>query len=107
MPHPRIGIIGLGLMGTAFAQRLAAAGFGVMGYDVDPAKTACMSELGGAAPPEGLGGTPAASIAALAQACNPILVAVFSTEQVEDVVENGLLPALNEASNKIVLVAST
>jgi 3-hydroxyisobutyrate dehydrogenase-like beta-hydroxyacid dehydrogenase len=54
-----------------------------------------------------LGGTPAASIAELAQACDPILLAVFSTEQVEDVVENGLLPALGENSNALVLVAST
>src|SRR5688572_31099822 len=47
------------------------------GYDVDAAKTARMSELGGAALPEGLGGTAAASIAALARACDPILVAVL------------------------------
>jgi 3-hydroxyisobutyrate dehydrogenase-like beta-hydroxyacid dehydrogenase len=31
MPDRRIGIIGIGLMGTAFAQRLVAAGFGVLG----------------------------------------------------------------------------
>ena len=103
MPDRRIGIIGIGLMGAAFAQRLTAAGFGVVGYDVDAEKTARM----GGAPPEGLGGRPAASIAELVDACNPILIAVFSTEQVEDVVENGLLPALGENSNAIVLVAST
>ena len=103
MPNKSIGIIGIGLMGAAFAQRLVAAGFGVTGYDVDAYKTARMS----GAPPEGLGGTPAPSIAELAKTCNPILVAVFSTEQVEDVVENGLLPALGESSNAIVLVAST
>jgi 3-hydroxyisobutyrate dehydrogenase-like beta-hydroxyacid dehydrogenase len=98
MPDRCIGIIGLGLMGSAFAQRLTAAGFGVMGYDVDAAKTVRMRELGG---------TPAASIADIAQACNPILLAVFSTEQVEDVVENSLLPALRGSSNPIVLVGST
>jgi 3-hydroxyisobutyrate dehydrogenase-like beta-hydroxyacid dehydrogenase len=94
-------------MGTAFAQRLTAAGFGVVGYDVDAAKTARMTEIAGPASPGGLRGVPAGSIAEVARTCDPILVAVYSTEQVEDVVENGLLPALGETSNKIVLVAST
>ena len=32
----RIGVIGAGLMGTAITQRLVAAGFEVLAYDVDP-----------------------------------------------------------------------
>ena len=36
-----------------------------------------------------------------------IIIAVFSTAQVEDVIENHLLPALGDGSNKIVLVMST
>ncbi|MES2031827.1 MAG: NAD(P)-binding domain-containing protein, partial [Pseudomonadota bacterium] len=31
-----IGIIGLGLMGSAMAERLVEAGYGVIGYDRDP-----------------------------------------------------------------------
>jgi 3-hydroxyisobutyrate dehydrogenase-like beta-hydroxyacid dehydrogenase len=34
----RIGIIGLGIMGGAFARNLAAAGWSVIGYDIDPAR---------------------------------------------------------------------
>ena len=33
-----VGLIGLGLMGEVLAGRLMAAGFGVLGYDIDPAQ---------------------------------------------------------------------
>ena len=98
MQSRSIGIIGVGLMGTAFAQRLMAAGFGVAGYDVDAAKTAQITELGGKA---------AHSIAEIARECDPILLAVFSTDQVEEVVEKHLLPVLGDHSGRIVLCAST
>src|SRR5207249_11582537 len=45
--------------------------------------------------------------AALARLCDAIVLAVFSTEQVESVVENELLPAVGEASGRTVLCAST
>ena len=98
MQSRRVGIIGAGLMGTAFAQRLAAAGFGVAGYDVDAAKTAQITALGGKA---------AQSIAEIARECDPILLAVFSTDQVEEVVEKHLLPVLGDHSDRILLCAST
>ena len=34
---PRIGIIGLGIMGGAMAEGMIAAGYRVCGYDVHPA----------------------------------------------------------------------
>ena len=34
-----VGLIGLGLLGSAMYERLRAAGFEVTGYDIDPAKT--------------------------------------------------------------------
>jgi 3-hydroxyisobutyrate dehydrogenase-like beta-hydroxyacid dehydrogenase len=98
MQSRSVGIIGVGLMGTALAQRLAAAGFGVAGYDVDAAKTAQITELGGKA---------AQSIAEIAHECDPIVLAVFNTDQVEEVVEKHLLPALGDRSGGIVLCAST
>jgi 3-hydroxyisobutyrate dehydrogenase len=96
--RPPIGLIGIGLLGQALAHRLLGAGFEVLGFDVDPAKTTRLAELGGRA---------ATSIADLAQRCDPIVLAVFSTDQVEEVVEHELLPALGEGSGKIVLCAST
>jgi putative dehydrogenase len=88
------GVIGVGLMGEVYARRLVAAGFAVIGYDVDPAKNARLANLG----------AQAGTLVDIAQKCEPIVVAVFNTEQVEDVVEHALIPA---AAGKIVLVTST
>jgi 3-hydroxyisobutyrate dehydrogenase-like beta-hydroxyacid dehydrogenase len=93
-----VGLIGIGLLGQALAHRLRSAGFEVAGFDVDPAKTARLAELGGA---------PAVSTADLARRCAPIVLAVFSTDQVEAVIEGELLPALGDGSGKVVLCAST
>jgi 3-hydroxyisobutyrate dehydrogenase-like beta-hydroxyacid dehydrogenase len=93
-PHTPVGVIGVGLMGEVYARRLVAAGFTVIGFDVDPAKNARLANFGAQAGP----------LADIAQNCEPIVVAVFNTEQVEDVVERALIPA---AAGKIVLVTST
>ncbi len=93
-----VAIIGLGLMGEVYSKRLIDAGFAVSGFDIDPTKRARLKEIGG---------TPAESIAALAKPARCILVAVFNTDQVEDVIENHLLPALGEGSDKTVLCMST
>jgi 3-hydroxyisobutyrate dehydrogenase-like beta-hydroxyacid dehydrogenase len=89
-----VGVIGLGLMGEVYARRLIAAGFTVIGYDVDPAKSARLSNFN----------AQAGTLPDIAQKCDPIVIAVFNTEQVEDVVERALVPA---AAGKIVLVTST
>jgi 3-hydroxyisobutyrate dehydrogenase-like beta-hydroxyacid dehydrogenase len=89
-----VGVIGVGLMGEVYARRLVAAGFTVIGYDVDPTKGERLAQFG----------AQAGSLSDIAQKCDPIVVAVFNTEQVEDVVERALTPA---ASGKIVLVTST
>jgi L-threonate 2-dehydrogenase len=41
-----VGVVGLGIMGGAFAKHLAAAGWRVVGYDVDPARCRVMAKLG-------------------------------------------------------------
>ena len=96
--NKRVGVIGLGLLGQALAHRLMGAGHTVIGFDLDPAKNARLAELGG---------QPSPSIADLASDAEPIVLAVFSTDQVEQVVERELLPALGEGSGRIVLCAST
>ncbi|HEX3502904.1 MAG TPA: NAD(P)-dependent oxidoreductase [Xanthobacteraceae bacterium] len=89
-----IGLVGFGLMGEVYAGRLVAAGFSVAAYDVDPAKAEFMAQIG----------VRAATLADIARDCDPIVLAVFSTDQVEDVVENALLPT---ATGKIVICTST
>jgi 3-hydroxyisobutyrate dehydrogenase-like beta-hydroxyacid dehydrogenase len=41
-----VGIVGLGIMGGAFAKNLAAAGWRVVGYDIDPARCRAMAKRG-------------------------------------------------------------
>ena len=93
-----VAIIGLGLMGEVYAKRLIEANILVTGFDIDPARRARLAEIGG---------NPATSIAGLAKPARCIIVAVFNTEQVEDVVEERLLPTLGDDSNKIVLCMTT
>jgi 3-hydroxyisobutyrate dehydrogenase-like beta-hydroxyacid dehydrogenase len=98
MRQSPVAIVGLGLMGEVYAQRLIDAGIPVIGFDIDPARRARLADIGGES---------VASIAELAAPARAILIAVFNTAQVEDVIDNHLLPALGEASGKIVVVMST
>src|SRR3954463_2323969 len=82
MASETVGVIGLGLMGEVLTGRLMAAGFGVKGYDVDPAKNEKLAAKGGQA----------ASSPADVVVCDTIALAVFNTDQVEDVCEKVLLP---------------
>jgi 3-hydroxyisobutyrate dehydrogenase-like beta-hydroxyacid dehydrogenase len=79
-----IGLIGLGLMGSALAQRLLASGFRVVGFDLDAAKRQAL---------ESAGGESAASVAEIARRCGTVLIAVLRGQQVEQVIEGegGLL----------------
>ena len=93
-----VGVVGVGLLGEALARRLLHAGYEVIGFDLDPARNERLAELGG---------HPAASVAAVAERCESIVLAVFSTDQVEMVIERELLPALDGNPGRIVLCAST
>jgi len=89
-----VGLVGFGLMGEVYAGRLVGAGFAVVAYDVDASKANRMAQIGARS----------ATLADIARDCDPIVLAVFSTDQVEDVVERALLPA---AAGKIVICTST
>jgi 2-hydroxy-3-oxopropionate reductase len=89
-----VGVVGLGLMGEVYVRRLIAAGFAVTGFDVDAAKNDRLAQIGARV----------GSLGGVAHDCDPIVVAVFNTDQVEDVVERALLPA---AAGKIVICTST
>lgn len=75
---PTIGLIGLGLMGEGFAKRLVAMGYPVVGYDVVAGKVEHA---------KGLGVSPAASPAEVAQRADIVLMSVTTTGAVADVVE--------------------
>src|SRR5262245_64573230 len=46
MAKGKVGVVGLGIMGGAFAQSLVAAGWRVFGYDIDPARRRAMARAG-------------------------------------------------------------
>lgn len=95
MEFQPVGLIGVGLLGEAFATRLLAAGLEVRGFDVDPLRQSRLRDMGGHA----------ADLDEIARTCDPILIAVFSTDQVEEVVER-LLPEL-EGTGRTLMCAST
>jgi 3-hydroxyisobutyrate dehydrogenase len=93
-----VAVIGLGLMGETYARRLLDARIPVLGYDIEPGKRQRLDAIGGRS---------VDSIADLAKPARCIIIAVFNTDQVEEVIEQHLLPAVGEASRKIVLCMST
>ena len=42
-----VGMIGIGLLGSAMAERLLGAGFDVVGFDVDPERREQLTKSGG------------------------------------------------------------
>ncbi|MHC2331233.1 NAD(P)-dependent oxidoreductase [Bradyrhizobium sp. USDA 4454] len=78
-----VGMIGLGLMGSALSARLIDAGIGVIGFDVDAAKTDGFRASGAEF---------AAFAADVAARCPTIVIAVYDAAQVK-----GLLPDLANA----------
>src|SRR5262245_32933992 len=91
-----VGVIGTGLMGTACAKRLLAAGFDVVGYDVELEKLLALAKHGARAAP---------SIEGIASACDRVVLAVFNTDQVEQVVEGPRGLAASRPSGAPPLVA--
>jgi 3-hydroxyisobutyrate dehydrogenase-like beta-hydroxyacid dehydrogenase len=73
----RVGIAGLGLVGSALARRAVRHGATVSGYDVDPQRAAALAD-------EGV--TAAADPAALAAESDAVVVCVFDGAQLDAVV---------------------
>lgn len=69
--RPRVGIIGLGIMGGAYARNLREKGFEVIGFDVAPAARDALSAVGGEV---------AATPRAVAETADAILIALASVD---------------------------
>jgi 3-hydroxyisobutyrate dehydrogenase-like beta-hydroxyacid dehydrogenase len=95
-----VGLIGAGLMGTACASRLMQAGFEVVAYDVDEARRDAIGKRGAQV---------ADSITDVAKRCTTIVLAVFNTDQVEQVAEGkgGVLEAMGKDSSPRTLVCTS
>jgi 3-hydroxyisobutyrate dehydrogenase-like beta-hydroxyacid dehydrogenase len=69
-----IGILGLGLIGTAFSERLIDAKIAVIGFDIDPARCDKFRDNRGVI---------ATTAREVARQCRAIVIAVYSGEQAE------------------------
>ncbi|MBV8151606.1 MAG: NAD(P)-dependent oxidoreductase [Candidatus Eremiobacteraeota bacterium] len=66
----RVGVLGLGIMGSAYAKHLAGAGYELWGFDPDPSAAERLLEMKGRV---------AASPRALAETCDVVISALAST----------------------------
>lgn len=73
--RPVVGIVGLGIMGSAYARHLLAAGYQVVGYDVAEEAGAALSKAGGRA---------VGSPCEVAEAAEVVLVALASVAALDD-----------------------
>jgi L-threonate 2-dehydrogenase len=94
----RIGIVGIGIMGTAMARNLRQAGFAVAGFDPVPAARARLEELGGQA---------LASPRAVAEAASIIIVSLPKAEALTEVIGGADGIAQATGTGQIVIECST
>ncbi len=81
-----VGLVGLGLVGTAISEHLISGGYRVIGFDIDPARCEALDKRGGVA---------VKSPVEVASHADQIFLSLMTTEVVCQVIEaeNGLLEA--------------
>ena len=94
-----LGLLGLGLMGTAIARRLIDAGHKVVGYDIADVRRHEFTKLGGVA---------VQSVQEVARASNITLLSVMNINQVEEVVEGkgGLVENRSPPNDKKIVLCT-
>jgi putative dehydrogenase len=93
-----VGIVGIGIMGSAMARNLRQAGFSVVGYDPVPAACARLEALGGCA---------LASPRAVAEAAPIIIMSLPKAEALTEVIGGADGIAQAAGSGQIVIECST
>lgn len=96
--NQKIGMIGVGIMGSAMSANLLKAGYEVIGYDVDSKKVDALARIGG---------NGAGSCREVAEQADVVITSLPSVEALQQVVNatNGLVSA--EKKNLIVIETST
>ncbi len=90
-----VGLIGLGLMGMALAERLHRGGLDIRGHDIDPSREDLLRQIGG---------KPASGAADVAAACGRILLSLPDSDIVEAVLGD-MGPSL--VAGRIIIDTST
>ncbi len=95
-----IGLVGIGLVGSAFAQNLLHAGFSVVAYDVVEERRNWL---------ESAGGTPVESPAEVARACGRVILSLMTSKIVREVLEgpDGLLSVPSTAYPSVIIDTTT
>ncbi len=78
MPAESIGLVGLGLLGTAIAERLLASGFAVLGFDKEEERLANLVTIGG---------EPVGSATEVARSCMRLVLSLPDSTVVRGVLE--------------------
>ncbi len=91
----RIGLIGLGLLGSALAERFQAAGYSVLGHDIAPRRCAELSEVGVEI---------AATVQAIPPSVDAIVLCLPNSDVVRDVLQ-AILPCI--APGQLIIDTST
>lgn len=71
----QIGLIGIGLVGTALAKNLLSSGFSVVGYDIVPDRCAALEKMGGIS---------VSNATEIAEKVNRVFLSLMSTEIVRE-----------------------
>ncbi len=74
-----IGIVGVGLVGSAIAEHLLGRGYGVVGHDIDGARNAHL---------EGIGGSAVDGAAAVGRRARRVFLSLMTTEAVRQVTDS-------------------
>src|SRR5262249_48809615 len=74
-----VGLIGLGLLGSALAERFLAAGHRIAGYDVDPARCTQLAQQGG---------SPLVSAREVIDSCPRVVLSLPDSDVVEAVLRD-------------------
>lgn len=92
---PKVGVVGLGIMGSAYAKNLISGGVDVEGSDPDPAARQKLSDLGG---------TAHSAVGPWLEACDLVILALVSAPVMREVCDQlaNILP-----SGTVVLEAGT
>jgi 3-hydroxyisobutyrate dehydrogenase-like beta-hydroxyacid dehydrogenase len=94
----KVGVIGLGDMGSGLALNLVKAGFQTTGYDLDRKRLDAFAKMGG---------QPTASAAEVGRHSDAVFVMVMTGDQARSVVlgENGIAAAMDSGS--VILLTAT
>ena len=96
-PGERVGLLGLGIMGSAIAPNLLKAGFAVIGFDPDPISRERLRTLGG---------SPVDSPLAVAQAAEVLISLLPSPQALNDVIQ-GPEGLLESGRSGLILIESS